>query len=67
MSPLASSAVVPTSSPSTPSAPLKIMFMSADTGGGHRASSMALAAQFLKLDPSIQYELYDIWTKHGVW
>ncbi|GMI31110.1 hypothetical protein TeGR_g7185 [Tetraparma gracilis] len=46
---------------------MKIMFMSADTGGGHRASSMALAAQFLKLDPSIQYELYDIWTKHGVW
>ena len=54
----------PPSSP--PSPPLNVLFMSSDTGGGHRASSMALAKQFSEIDPSINSELYDIWTQHGV-
>lgn len=42
--------------------PLKILFLSSDTGGGHRASAEALANQFQRLYPGSTYELFDIWT-----
>jgi len=41
---------------------LKILFLSADTGGGHRASAESLAKQFLKQYPGSEYELVDVWT-----
>uniref|UniRef100_A0A7S4AQ71 monogalactosyldiacylglycerol synthase n=1 Tax=Pseudo-nitzschia australis TaxID=44445 RepID=A0A7S4AQ71_9STRA len=46
--------------------PMHILFLSADTGGGHRASAEALAKQFLIQFPGSTYELADIWTDHGV-
>jgi hypothetical protein len=42
--------------------PLKILFLSSDTGGGHRASAEALAAQFQRLFPGSTYDLFDVWT-----
>mmetsp|Transcript_8086 Transcript_8086/g.7917 ORF Transcript_8086/g.7917 Transcript_8086/m.7917 type:complete len:576 (+) Transcript_8086:73-1800(+) len=45
--------------------PMHILFLSADTGGGHRASAEALAKQFLIQYPGSTYKLVDIWTDHG--
>mmetsp|Transcript_1395 Transcript_1395/g.2487 ORF Transcript_1395/g.2487 Transcript_1395/m.2487 type:complete len:214 (-) Transcript_1395:1333-1974(-) len=45
-----------------PRRPLKILFLSADTGGGHRASAEALAIQFQNLHPRTTYNLFDIWS-----
>ena len=42
--------------------PLKILFLSSDTGGGHRASAEALANQFQRLFPGTTYDLMDVWT-----
>ena len=39
---------------------LKILFLSSDTGGGHRASATSLAQQFQQLFPGSEYELCDI-------
>lgn len=47
--------------------PMHIIFLSSDTGGGHRASAEALAKQFLIQYPGSTYELVDLWTDHGVW
>jgi len=46
--------------------PLKILFMSADTGGGHRASAESLASQFQQYYPGSEYDLVDVWTPTGV-
>lgn len=45
--------------------PLKVLFLSADTGGGHRASAESLARQFLIHYPGSTYDLLDIWTTDG--
>jgi len=47
--------------------PLKIMFMSADTGGGHRASAESLANQFQQHYPGSEYDLVDVWTPTGIY
>lgn len=39
---------------------LKVLFLSSDTGGGHRASAEALGAQFQRLFPGSTYDLLDI-------
>ena len=44
---------------------LKVLFLSSDTGGGHRASAEALANQFLIQRPGTAYDLLDIWTTDG--
>lgn len=44
---------------------LKILFLSADTGGGHRASAEALARQFELLYPGSTYDLLDVITDHA--
>ena len=49
-------------SASRPQRPLKILFLSSDTGGGHRASAEALANQFQRLFPGTTYDLFDVWT-----
>jgi len=46
---------------------LKVLFLSADTGGGHRASAEALAKQFQIHFPGSTYNLLDVWDKGGVW
>jgi len=46
--------------------PLKVLFLSSDTGGGHRASSESLAAQFQLLYPGTTYDLLDVQAKDGV-
>lgn len=43
-----------------------MLFLSADTGGGHRASAEALGKQFAIQFPGSSYELADLWTDHGV-
>lgn len=45
---------------------LKILFLSSDTGGGHRASAESLAKQFQLLFPGSTYDLLDIVEKDGV-
>eukprot|EP00584_Thalassiosira_punctigera_P008023 CAMPEP_0172542432 /NCGR_PEP_ID=MMETSP1067-20121228/13042_1 /TAXON_ID=265564 ORGANISM="Thalassiosira punctigera, Strain Tpunct2005C2" /NCGR_SAMPLE_ID=MMETSP1067 /ASSEMBLY_ACC=CAM_ASM_000444 /LENGTH=547 /DNA_ID=CAMNT_0013328673 /DNA_START=118 /DNA_END=1761 /DNA_ORIENTATION=- len=42
---------------------LKILFLSSDTGGGHRASAESLAVQFQRLFPGTTYDLLDIWSE----
>jgi len=42
--------------------PLKILFLSSDTGGGHRASAEALANQFQRHFPGTTYDLLDVWS-----
>lgn len=46
---------------------LKVLFLSADTGGGHRASAESLANQFLKQFPGSEYDLLDVWTPTKVY
>ena len=53
--------------PSKNRGPLKVLFLSADTGGGHRASAESLAKQFLLHFPGSEYDLLDIWTKDGIY
>lgn len=43
---------------------LKVLFLSSDTGGGHRASAESLAKQFELLYPGSTYELLDLATEH---
>lgn len=45
---------------------LKVLFLSSDTGGGHRASAEALARQFQLLYPGSTYDLLDVVEKDGV-
>jgi len=45
--------------------PMKVLFLSSDTGGGHRASAESLAKQFERLYPGSTYDLLDIWTMDG--
>ncbi|CAJ1962354.1 unnamed protein product [Cylindrotheca closterium] len=42
---------------------LKVLFLSSDTGGGHRASAESLAKQFELLYPGSTYELLDLATE----
>lgn len=43
-----------------------MLFLSADTGGGHRASAESLAKQFQIHYPGSTYDLLDIWTTDGI-
>ena len=57
-----------TTLPTTPgrsasNAPLSVLFLSSDTGGGHRASAMSLARQFELLHPGSTYQLLDVVTE----
>lgn len=45
---------------------LKVLFLSSDTGGGHRASAESLAKQFQLLFPGTTYELLDVVERDGV-
>jgi len=46
----------------------KVMIMMSDTGGGHRASAVALVDAFEKLQPGkISCDIVDIWTDYGSW
>jgi UDP-N-acetylglucosamine:LPS N-acetylglucosamine transferase len=45
---------------------LKILFLSSDTGGGHRASAESLGKQFQMLFPGTTYDLLDVVEKDGV-
>lgn len=45
---------------------LKVLFLSSDTGGGHRASAESLAAQFQILFPGTTYDLLDVVEADGV-
>eukprot|EP00934_Nitzschia_sp_Nitz4_P007505 Nitzschia sp. Nitz4//scaffold76_size158648//17386//19293//NITZ4_002530-RA/size158648-processed-gene-0.257-mRNA-1//-1//CDS//3329557797//7495//frame0 len=42
---------------------LKVLFLSSDTGGGHRASAQSLARQFELLFPGSTYDLLDLATE----
>lgn len=48
-----------------PRPPLRVLFLSADTGGGHRASAESLAKQFVRHYPGSTYDLVDVWSKDG--
>jgi UDP-N-acetylglucosamine:LPS N-acetylglucosamine transferase len=45
---------------------LKVLFLSLDTGGGHRASAESLGKQFQLLFPGTTYDLLDVVEKDGV-
>jgi 1,2-diacylglycerol 3-beta-galactosyltransferase len=45
--------------------PLRVLFLSSDTGGGHRASAESLAKQFEMHFPGSTYDLLDVWTSDG--
>ena len=45
---------------------LKVLFLSSDTGGGHRASAESLGKQFQLLFPGTTYDLLDVVEKDGV-
>lgn len=57
--PMTSSSHAPLPTPTT-STGLKILFLSSDTGGGHRASAESLANQFQRLFPGSTYALFDV-------
>jgi len=50
-----------------PNGPLKVLFLSSDTGGGHRASAESLAKQFLRHYPGTTFDLLDVWTTDGTY
>eukprot|EP00566_Odontella_aurita_P008366 CAMPEP_0113588682 /NCGR_PEP_ID=MMETSP0015_2-20120614/35650_1 /TAXON_ID=2838 /ORGANISM="Odontella" /LENGTH=662 /DNA_ID=CAMNT_0000494581 /DNA_START=339 /DNA_END=2327 /DNA_ORIENTATION=+ /assembly_acc=CAM_ASM_000160 len=56
----------PAAAAAPPRKGLKVLFLSSDTGGGHRASAESLAAQFELLYPGSTYELLDVVAEHGV-
>lgn len=45
---------------------IKVLFLSSDTGGGHRASAESLGKQFELLFPGSTYSLLDVVEKDGV-
>jgi len=45
--------------------PLNVLFLSSDTGGGHRASAEALGKQFQLHYPGTNFFLYDPWKLDG--
>lgn len=45
---------------------LRVLFLSSDTGGGHRASAESLGKQFQLLFPGTTYDLLDVVEKDGV-
>ena len=47
--------------------PMKILFLSSDTGGGHRASAESLANQFTIHFPGCTFDILDIWKDDGIW
>jgi 1,2-diacylglycerol 3-beta-galactosyltransferase len=47
--------------------PLKVLFLSSDTGGGHRASAESLGKLFQQEWPGSTYELLDVWSEAGIW
>lgn len=55
-----SSAALRIADPANHPRALKILFLSSDTGGGHRASATSLAQQFQNLFPGSTYALCDI-------
>jgi hypothetical protein len=48
-----------------PTRPMKVLFLSSDTGGGHRASAEALGKQFQLLFPGTTYDLLDVVEQGG--
>ena len=48
-----------------PESGLKVLFLSSDTGGGHRASAESLGRQFELLYPGSQYVLMDVVSNHA--
>jgi len=46
-----------------PNKAIKVLFLSSDTGGGHRASAQSLARQFELLFPGSTYDLLDLATE----
>ncbi|KAL7549086.1 hypothetical protein ACHAWF_012359 [Thalassiosira exigua] len=55
-------AAAKTTGPARGRGPLRILFLSSDTGGGHRASAEALADAFQRQFPGTTHDLFDIWT-----
>jgi UDP-N-acetylglucosamine:LPS N-acetylglucosamine transferase len=47
--------------------PLKVLFLSSDTGGGHRASAESLAKQFQLQFPGSTYDLLDVMKEDGIY
>ncbi|CAJ1964825.1 unnamed protein product [Cylindrotheca closterium] len=47
------------------SRPLRILFLSDETGGGHRASAEALGKQFMIQYPGSTVEICNLWTEAG--
>ena len=48
-----------------PIKPLRVLFLSDETGGGHRASAEALGRQFQIHYPGSVYQIANLWTDHG--
>ena len=57
---ISTSAALQITDPANNPRALKILFLSSDTGGGHRASATSLAQQFQNLFPGSVFELCDI-------
>lgn len=55
------------SSDPTSQRPMRVLFLSSDTGGGHRASAESLANQLKIQYPGSSYDLLDVWIDDGVW
>jgi len=53
----------PVSSNGKPNKALKVLFLSSDTGGGHRASAQSLAGHFELLFPGSTYDILDLATE----
>ena len=47
--------------------PMKVLFLSADTGGGHRASAESLGKQIMNHFPGSSYDMLDVWTGGNIW
>lgn len=60
---LAPSDAPPVSPEGKPNKAIKVLFLSSDTGGGHRASAQSLAGQFELLFPGSTYHLVDLATE----
>lgn len=55
--------VPPLSADGKPNKAMKVLFLSSDTGGGHRASAQSLARQFELLFPGSTYAILDLATE----
>ena len=63
----AAAARLPVTPPSPGNGKKRVLMLISDTGGGHRASALALQAAMQRKQNDVDVKIVDIWTEHAAW